>query len=140
MPSSSAGPDRRRSAGAINRRDAIRVGSLGLAGLSLDRLLRLQAASAASSPPRGRAKSAILLFLSGGPAHMDMWDLKPGAPEAVRGTFRPIDTNVAGINKFSGLFTGPNAEEVIGNFALPYRSPIDSQTYQAAGGFVAKGP
>jgi hypothetical protein len=51
-----------------------------------------------------------------------------------------FDTNVAGINKFSGLFTGPNAEEVIGNFALPYRSPIDSQTYQAAGGFVAKGP
>ena len=94
MPSSKAGPDRRRSAGAISRRESIRVGSLGLAGLSLDGLLRLQAAS---SPPRGRAKSAILLFLSGGPAHMDMWDLKPGAPEDVRGTFRPIDTNVAGI-------------------------------------------
>ena len=97
MPSSKAGPDRRRSAGAISRRESIRVGSLGLAGLSLDGLLRLQDASAASGPPRGRAKSAILLFLSGGPAHMDMWDLKPDAPEAVRGTFRPIDTNVAGI-------------------------------------------
>src|SRR4051812_30801692 len=97
MPSSNAGPDRRRSAGAISRRESIRVGSIGLAGLSLDGLLRLQDASAASSPPTGRARSAILLFLSGGPAHMDMWDLKPDAPEAVRGTFRPIDTNVAGI-------------------------------------------
>ena len=97
MPSSKAGPDRRKSAGAISRRECIRVGSLGLAGLSLDGLLRLQDASAASGPPRGRAKSAILLFLSGGPAHMDMWDLKPDAPEAVRGTFRPIDTNVAGM-------------------------------------------
>ncbi len=97
MPSSKVGPDWRGSAGAISRRESIRVGSLGLAGLSLDGLLRLQHASAASGPPRGRAKSAILLFLSGGPAHMDMWDLKPDAPEAVRGTFRPIDTNVAGI-------------------------------------------
>jgi hypothetical protein len=97
MPGSPPSPEGRRSAGAISRRELIRVGSLGLAGLSLDGLLRLQDASAASSPPRGRAKSAILLFLSGGPAHMDMWDLKPGAPEAIRGTFRPIDTKVAGI-------------------------------------------
>src|SRR3954471_6990594 len=97
MPSPRVGPDRRWPAGALSRRESIRVGSIGLAGLSLDGLLRLQDASAASGPPRGRAKAAILLFLSGGPAHMDMWDLKPDAPEAVRGTFRPIDTNVAGI-------------------------------------------
>src|SRR6185437_1093120 len=44
-----------------------------------------------------RARSVILLFLSGGPAHQDMWDLKPDAPEEIRGTFRPIATNVAGI-------------------------------------------
>ena len=89
---------------AINRRELIRVGSLGLAGLSLDKLLRLQAASAGSIPMMagrgrgfGQAKSAILLFLSGGPSQLDMWDLKPQAPEAIRGTFRPIDTNIAGI-------------------------------------------
>ena len=82
----------------MSRRGLIRVGSLGLAGLSLERLLRLRAASASSAGmPRGRAKSAILLFLSGGPAHMDMWDMKPDVPVDVRGTFRPIDTNVAGI-------------------------------------------
>ena len=49
-----------------------------------------------------------------------------------------FDTNLAGVNSFSGLFTGPNAQELIGNFALPYKSPIDSQTYQAGGAFVAK--
>lgn len=97
MPSWKASPDWRRSAGVMSRRELIRVGSIGLAGLSLDGLFRLQHASAASSPPKSRAKSVILLFLSGGPAHMDMWDLKPDAPEAVRGTFRPIDTNVPGI-------------------------------------------
>jgi hypothetical protein len=49
-----------------------------------------------------------------------------------------FDTDVAGLNSFSGLFTGPNAEELMGNFALPYRSPVDNQTYQAAGAFVGK--
>jgi len=48
-----------------------------------------------------------------------------------------FDTNLAGVNSFSGLFTGPHAEELIGNFAFPYRSPIDNQTYQADGAFVA---
>jgi hypothetical protein len=47
-----------------------------------------------------------------------------------------FDTNLPGLNSFSGLFTGPNAQELIGNFALPYQSPIDGQTYQADGGFV----
>jgi hypothetical protein len=87
--------------GGWTRREAIRVGAVGLGGLTLPKLLRLQDALGASpeagSRTRGRAKSAIVLFLSGGPAHQDMWDLKPDAPEAVRGTFRPIDTNVAGI-------------------------------------------
>jgi hypothetical protein len=49
------------------------------------------------------------------------------------GTF---DTNAIGINSFSGLFTGPNAQELIGNWALPYQSPIDGKTYQADGAFV----
>jgi hypothetical protein len=51
-----------------------------------------------------------------------------------------FDTDLAGLNKFSGLFTGPHAEELIGNFALPYQSPIDSHTYQADGAFVGKRP
>ena len=47
-----------------------------------------------------------------------------------------FDTNLPGLNSFSGLFTGPNAQELIGNFALPYRSPLDGQTYQSDGAFV----
>ena len=47
-----------------------------------------------------------------------------------------FDTNVAGVNSFSGLFTGPNAQELIGSWALPYQSPIDGKTYQADGAFV----
>ena len=46
---------------------------------------------------RRPARSVILMFLSGGPSHLDMFDLKPDAPEEIRGTFRPIDTNVPGI-------------------------------------------
>ena len=49
-----------------------------------------------------------------------------------------FDTNLPGVNSFSGLFTGPNAQELIGNFALPYQSPMDGQTYQSDGAFDAK--
>jgi hypothetical protein len=86
----------------LTRRAIVRAGAIGLGGLTLPSLLRLE--RAAQAAPRlagkessGRGKSVILLFLSGGPAHQDMWDLKPEAPETVRGTFRPIDTNVPGI-------------------------------------------
>jgi Protein of unknown function (DUF1501) len=82
----------------LTRRDLIRVGALGLGGLTLPGLLRLeQVQAAAGVAGKGKAKSVILLFLSGGPAQQDMWDLKPDAPEEIRGTFQPIDTNVAGI-------------------------------------------
>src|SRR6185437_1258089 len=63
-------------------------------GLGLPGLLR---ARAASSPSRGRARACILLFMWGGPAHQDTWDLKPSAPVEYRGEFRPIATNVPGI-------------------------------------------
>jgi hypothetical protein len=49
-----------------------------------------------------------------------------------------FDTSLPGVNSFEGLFTGPAAQGVIGNFAFPYRSPLDGQTYQAGGAFVGK--
>lgn len=49
-----------------------------------------------------------------------------------------FDTNLAGMNSFSGRFTGPNAQELIGNFSLPYESPMNGATYQADGAFVGK--
>src|SRR5262245_46733451 len=80
----------------LTRRGAIRLGAIGLGGLTLPDLLRLGRAAAAPATA-AKARSVIILFLSGGPAQQDMWDLKPDAPEEVRGTFRPVDTNVPGI-------------------------------------------
>jgi hypothetical protein len=67
--------------------------------LTLPGLLRLS--EAAASEPRSqlapRARSVIVLYLSGGPSQLDMWDMKPAAPEEIRGTFRPVMTSVPGI-------------------------------------------
>src|SRR5262245_41111668 len=83
----------------LTRRELLRAGALGLGGLTLPALLRSQpTASASPSRPAARARSVILLFLNGGPSHLDMWDLKPEAPEEIRGTFRPVATRVPGIH------------------------------------------
>jgi hypothetical protein len=74
-------------------------------GISLSSILELEAASSASASGAtakgkggfGSAKSVILLYLQGGPSHIDIWDPKPDAPENVRGIFKPIKTNVPGI-------------------------------------------
>jgi hypothetical protein len=76
----------------LRRRDFLRLGSLALGGLTLADLLRLQAVAV---PPR--AKAAVLIHLSGGPSHLDMYDMKPLAPVEYRGEFDPIRTNVPGI-------------------------------------------
>src|SRR4029077_4816725 len=85
----------------ISRRDFLRIGGLGAAGLAMPELLAAREArannSAASRGGFGRARSCILLFMAGGPGQLDTWDLKPGAPAEIRGEFRPIATNVPGI-------------------------------------------
>jgi Protein of unknown function (DUF1501) len=78
-----------------SRRTFLRVGTLALGGMTLPGLLRLRHASAQS--PSGRKKSVVLIWQAGGPSHIDMYDLKPDAPAEVRGEFKPIDSNVAGI-------------------------------------------
>ena len=80
----------------FHRRDFLKVGSAGLMGLTLPDLLRLEA-RAASAGRSGKAKGVILVWLSGGPSTIDMWDLKPEAPETIRGEFKPIDTKAPGI-------------------------------------------
>src|SRR5207244_3585008 len=89
-------PSGSRYCDGVTRREMLRLGALGLGGLTLPALLQLQQ-TAASSAPRRRARSVIMLFLSGGPSHLDMWDLKPDAPEEIRGTFRPAPSRVPGI-------------------------------------------
>ena len=82
----------------INRRTVMRIGALGLGGLTLPQLLRHEAHAAETTGARPRRKSVILLWLAGGPSHIDMYDLKPDAPAEFRGEFQPIATNVAGID------------------------------------------
>lgn len=77
----------------INRRQVLQVGALG-AGLSLSQCLRIAAAGEVDA---ANQRSAILVFLKGGPSHQDMFDMKPDAPSEYRGEFRPISTNVTGI-------------------------------------------
>src|SRR5262245_37260704 len=77
----------------LNRREFLRVGALGLGGLTLADLLRLEARG--SSAPR--PKSVIYIVLGGGPSHIDSYDLKPDAPAEYRGPFRPIPTRVPGV-------------------------------------------
>jgi hypothetical protein len=82
----------------LNRRDAmLRLGQIGMGGLGLPALLQAQKANADGQRPSGRPKSCILLYLWGGPPQQDMWDMKPDAPEGIRSAFRPIQTNVPGL-------------------------------------------
>jgi hypothetical protein len=80
----------------VSRRSFLRVGFLGLAGLTLADRLRLKA-GAAGQGKTGRDTAVILLWLGGGPSHIDMYDLKPDAPVEFRGEFKQIATNVPGI-------------------------------------------
>ncbi len=103
----------------LTRRNFLRIGSLGLTGLTLPRLL------AADSRNRSRdaKKSLIMIYLVGGPPHIDMWDLKPDAPVEVRGEFRPIRTKVPGIELCEHL---PRMANMMDKFAI-IRSIVGAQ-------------
>jgi hypothetical protein len=73
----------------------LQAGGIGLLGLTLPRLLRA-AMGVGASGQAPRADACILIFLNGGPSHLDMWDMKPAAPAEIRGEFRPIATSVPG--------------------------------------------
>src|SRR2546421_1307631 len=85
----------------IHRRELLQVGYSGLLGIGLSSVLRGRAVAAQSgAPARSGArspKSVILIFLTGAPSHLDTFDLKPDAPDAIRGEFRPIATRVPGL-------------------------------------------
>src|SRR5271168_397990 len=79
----------------VTRRRLLEVGACSLFGLGLPRLLAATERRLRGSAPR--ADHCILVFLNGGPSHLDMWDMKPNAPAEVRGPFKPIPTSVPGI-------------------------------------------
>lgn len=84
---------RRPLCNGLTRRDVLRIGAIGTAGLTLPELLRLEAEAGTGSSH----KSLILIYLCGGPPHQDMYDIKRTAPREVRGPFQAIPTNVPGI-------------------------------------------
>jgi hypothetical protein len=80
----------------LNRRNFLKIGAFG-AGLTLAELLRARALAAKNGGKAASNKAAIMIYLPGGPSHMDMYDLKPDAPKEFKGEFNPIDTNVPGV-------------------------------------------
>jgi uncharacterized protein (DUF1501 family) len=96
----------------FRRRDFIKVGLLGGAGFSLANYLQLAAAGEVKTT---KAQAAIFIHLSGGPSHMDTFDLKPNAPAEYRGTFNPIKTNVPGVEISEHL---PNLAKCADKFSI----------------------
>src|SRR6516162_9341128 len=89
---------RQRFCDGITRRGFLKIGAFG-AGLTLADLLRLRAtagATAAGTKPASN-KAAIMIYLPGGPSHIDMYDLKPATPAEIRGEFKPIATNIPSV-------------------------------------------
>lgn len=85
------------------RRELLRIGSIGMMGLSLPHFFAWQKAQASTAAKKyagargfGSAQSVIMIFLQGGPSHIDIWDPKPDAPANVRGEFKPIKTKIPG--------------------------------------------
>jgi hypothetical protein len=83
----------RRFCDGLSRRNFIRIGALGMGGLALPQLLQAESGAGV----RRSHKAVIMLYLPGGPPHQDTFDLKLDAPSEIRGEFRPIPTNVAGL-------------------------------------------
>lgn len=81
-----------------SRRSFLQAGMAGMAGLGLPKLLQAKAATAARNGSSQKNTSVILIWLDGGPSHMDTYDMKPDAPELYRGIWKPITTKVPGFN------------------------------------------
>jgi hypothetical protein len=95
----SAGKDLCDSGLGVTRRDVLRVGGSSLFGISLANLMKLQKANAGEgtgAPGWNRAKRMILVYLQGGPSHLDLWDPKENVPDKVKSVFKPISTKVPG--------------------------------------------
>lgn len=95
----------------LSRRDFLTVGGLALGGLTLPQLL----AAEAHAGVRKNHKAVIMVFLPGGPSHHDMFDMKPDAPADIRGEFKPIKTNVSGIEICEHM---PKIAAMMDKFAL----------------------
>src|SRR3954470_21559166 len=101
-------------ASAWSRRDLLKVGGLGLLGLTLPHLLQAEAKRTGAAP-KPRTRSVIFVYQFGGPSHIDMFDMKPDAPEAYRGLHKPISSKADGIAVSEHL---PNLAKVMDKVTL----------------------
>src|SRR5881394_1063255 len=104
----------------LTRRDLLRVGGAGILGLSLGSLLKLQALAGETSAPVGgpgwgSAKNIIMVYLQGGPSHLDLWDPKENVPDNIRSPFKNIPTKIPGVN-FTEIL--PNLAKVNDKFTM----------------------
>jgi uncharacterized protein (DUF1501 family) len=96
----------------LDRRQFVRIGAAGVVGAALPLAPR---AAVASQPGTGRAKSVLLVVLSGGPSQLDMWDPKPDAPAEIRGEFSAIETTIPGVSVCEHL---PKLAQQTGRWSL----------------------
>src|SRR6266436_7746935 len=120
----------------VSRRSFLKIGALGLGGLTLPQLLQ---AESATGVKMGH-KAVIMIFLPGGPSHQDMFDLKMDAPSEIRGEFRPISTKVPGIQICEHL---PKLAKCMDKLIL-IRSMVgaldDHNAFQCLTGRIARNP
>jgi uncharacterized protein (DUF1501 family) len=94
------GPAGKDTCDGVTRRELLRIGGSAVLGISLGQLFSMQAQAkkqgADGGPGFGKAKSVILLYLQGGPSHLDLWDPKAGVPDNVKSVFKAIDTKIPG--------------------------------------------
>ena len=109
---------RSRFCDGVSRRDFLRIGGLGLGGLSLPQVLQAEQRAGLRKSP----KSVIMVYMAGAPPHQDMYDLKMDAPSEMRGEFRPIPTSVPGIEVCELL---PNLARIMDK-CVPIRSLYDA--------------
>jgi len=119
----------------LHRRDFLTAGAAGLLGLALPDMLRAEAAGQTANARRP-ATAVIQIWLSGGPATIDMWDLKPEAPEEIRGEFRPIATAAPGVSvteHMPGLATLMNHCALVRSLGHTITAHGPGTTYMATG-------
>lgn len=142
-----------------SRRNMLKAGLAGVAGLGLSEVLRTEAAATASGKAAPRAKSVILLWMTGGPSHIDTWDPKPERPYQNRGPFSVIQTKLPGVqicehlpkqasmlDKFTVIRSvdarhsnhEPNAVFQTGNNAAAPRVNPEGDKYPAIGSIISK--
>ncbi len=116
----------------FNRRLAVQAGAIGICGLGMNHVAGLSAMAARNERPQAKAKSVIYLFLSGGLGQLDSFDMKPDAPDNVRGEFNPIATKTPGLQiceHLPMLAQRSDKWSLVRSFAHPY--PLHSQGHTA---------